>query len=155
MSKMYYRNKVLPKMQVSKEDEFWMMIKLEDFCFSVSPVIAGPCSSPLSYCSRSATCRKWMWSCVWKLLELSVSPPRITDLLLQSPSARLTAAFSLSLIRYVTSGWLNSANNPLTVLHCCLCRALLRHTSQTALTGGISQSLWATKPSESRKSGVR
>ena len=75
--------------------------------------------------------------CVWKLLQLSVSPPQITDLLLQSLQSSFSSTHcSLFLISdqsyQLRAASLNGADelskDPLTVLHCCLCRALLGHT---------------------------
>lgn len=82
--------------------------------------------------------------CVFKLLQLSVFPPQISNLLLQS----LQESFSLThhgpfLISdqpcHVRAVFLNGANqlrkDILTFLHCCLCRALLGHTLQSDPVG--------------------
>ncbi len=72
--------------------------------------------------------------CVWKLLQLSVSPPQIIALLLQSPfSSTHCLRFLISDQPYqLRAASLNGADelskDPLTVLLCCLCRALLGHT---------------------------
>ncbi len=80
--------------------------------------------------------------CVWKLLQLSVSPPQIFNLLLQSLQLFFSSThFSLFLISdqpcHLRATSLNAADqiskDPLTVLHCCLCRALLGHTEREAL----------------------
>ncbi len=79
--------------------------------------------------------------CVWKLLQLSVSPPQIFNLLLQSLQLFFSSThFSLFLISdqlcHLRAASLNGADqiskDPLTVLHCCLCRALLGHTEREA-----------------------
>ncbi len=75
--------------------------------------------------------------CVWKLLQLSISPPQIIDLLLQSLQLSFSSIHcSLFLISdqpyQLRAASLNGADelskDPLTVLHCCLCRVLLGHT---------------------------
>ncbi len=80
--------------------------------------------------------------CVWKLLQLSVSPPQIIDLLLQSLQSSFSFTHcSLFLIfdqpYQLRAASLNGADelskDPLTVLHCCLCRALLGHAVIQAL----------------------
>jgi len=78
--------------------------------------------------------------CVWKLLHLSVSLPQIIDLLLQSLQSFFSSSYcSLFLISDplcdLRAASLNGADeiskDPLTVLHRCLCRTLLGHTSQS------------------------
>jgi len=78
--------------------------------------------------------------CVWKLLQLSLSPPQIIDLLLQSLQSFFSSTHcSLFLISdplcRLRAASLNGADelseDPLAVLHCCVCRALLGHTSQS------------------------
>ncbi len=80
--------------------------------------------------------------CVWKLLQLSVSSSQIFNLLLQSLQLFFSSThFSLFLISdqpsHLRAASLNAADqlskDPLTVLHCCLCRALLGHTEREAL----------------------
>ncbi len=75
--------------------------------------------------------------CVWKLLQLSVSPPQIIDLLLQSLQSSFSSTHCLLFLisdqpYQLRAASLNGADelskDPLTVLHCCLCRALLGHT---------------------------
>ncbi len=75
--------------------------------------------------------------CVWKVLHLSVSPPQIIDLLLQSlQSSFISTHCSLFLISdqpyQLRAASLNGADelskDPLTVLHCSQCRVLLGHT---------------------------
>jgi len=76
--------------------------------------------------------------CVWKLLQLSISPPQIIDLLLQSLQSSFSSTHCLLFlisdqpyqIRAASlNGWVDElSKDPLTVLHCCLCRALLGHT---------------------------
>ncbi len=75
--------------------------------------------------------------CLWKLLQLSVSPPQIINLLLQSLHEFFSLThYSLFLISDhlcdLRVASLNGADelrkDPLTVLHCCLCRALLNTT---------------------------
>ncbi len=75
--------------------------------------------------------------CVWKLLQLSVSPPQIIDLLLQSLQSSFSSTHCLLFLisdqpYQLRAAFLNRADelskDPLTVLHCCLCRALLGHT---------------------------
>ncbi len=79
--------------------------------------------------------------CLWKLLQLSVSLPQIFNLLLQSLQLFFSSThFSLFLISdqlcHLRAASLNAAytlsKDPLTVLHCCLCRALLGHTEREA-----------------------
>ncbi len=79
--------------------------------------------------------------CVWKLLQLSVSPPQIFNLLLQSLQLFFSSTHcSLFLISdqlcHLRAASLNGADqiskDPLTVLHCCLCRALLGDTEREA-----------------------
>ncbi len=79
--------------------------------------------------------------CVWKLLQLSVSPHQIFNLLLQSLQVFFSSTHcSLFLISdqpcHLRAPSLNGADqiskDPLTVLHCCLCRALLGHTEREA-----------------------
>jgi len=94
--------------------------------------------------------------CVWKLLQLIVSPPQIINLLLQLLQLSFSSTHcSLFLISdqlcHLRAASLNGADqlskDPLTVLHCCLCRALLGHTErdtlESALTGP-SHSLFPT-----------
>ncbi len=82
--------------------------------------------------------------CMFKLLQLSVFPPQISNLLLQS----FQVSFSLThhspfLIsdqpRHVRAFFLNGANqlrkDHLAFLHCCLCRALLGHILQSDPVG--------------------
>ncbi len=75
--------------------------------------------------------------CVWKLLQLSVSPPQIIDLLLQSLQSSFSSTHCLLFLisdqpYQLRAASLNGADelskDPLIVLHCCLCRALLGHT---------------------------
>ncbi len=80
-------------------------------------------------------------SSVWKLLQLSISPLQIINLLPQL----LKESFSLTYknpflisdqLCHLRVASLNGADqiskDPLTVLHCCLCRALLGHTEREA-----------------------
>ncbi len=75
--------------------------------------------------------------CVWKLLQLSVSPPQIIDLLLQSLQSSFSSTHCSLFLIFDQPYQLRAASpngvhelskDPLTVLHCCLCRALLGHT---------------------------
>ncbi len=86
--------------------------------------------------------------CVWKLLQLSVSPPQIIDLLLQSLQSSFSSTHcSLFLISdhlcHLRSASLNGANelskDPLTVLRCCLCRALLGHIQVIQASVGLKE----------------
>ncbi len=79
---------------------------------------------------------------VWKLLQLSISPLQIINLLPQSPQESFSLTYkNLLLISdqlcHLRAASLNGADqlskDPLTVLHCCLCRALLGHTEREAL----------------------
>ncbi len=93
--------------------------------------------------------------CVWKLLQLSVSPPQIFNLLLQSLQLFFSSThFSLFLISdhlcHLRAPSLNGADqiskDLLTVLHCCLCRALLGHTEREASESvhSLSSYCWLT-----------
>ncbi len=95
------------------------------------------CSSDLCYLEEMD-----VMVCVWKLLQLSVSPPQIFNLLLQSLQLFFSSTHcSLLLISdqpcHLRAASLNGADqiskDPVTVLHCCLCRALLGHTEREAL----------------------
>ncbi len=97
------------------------------------------CSSPLWSCSSKSVLPAGT-GCdpvCWKLLQLSVSPPQIIDLLLQSLQSSFSSTHCLLFLisdqpYQLRAASLNGADelskDPLTVLHCCLCRALLGHT---------------------------
>lgn len=77
--------------------------------------------------------------CVWKLFQLSISPLQLSNLLLQSLQEVFSPThLSLLLISdqlfHLRAPSLNGADHlsedPLTVLHCCLCRALLGDTQR-------------------------
>ena len=79
---------------------------------------------------------------VWKLLQLSVSPPQLSNLLLHLLQESFSPThFSLLLISdqlfHLRAPSLSGADqlskDPLTVLHCCLCRALLGDTERGGL----------------------
>ncbi len=81
--------------------------------------------------------------CVWKLLQLSVSPPQIIDLLLQSLQSSFSSTHCLLFLisdqpYQLRAASLNGADelskDPLTVLHCCLCRALFRTHSDSGFS---------------------
>ncbi len=92
------------------------------------------CSSPLWSCSSRSMCYLQELDvilCVWKLLQLSVSPPQIIDLLLQSLQSSFISTHCLLFLISDQLYQLRAdelSKDPLTVLHCCLCRALLGHT---------------------------
>ena len=80
--------------------------------------------------------------CVWKLLQLSISPLQLSNLLLQSlqesfSPTHLSLLLSSDQLFHLRAPSLNGADHlskdPLTVLHCCLCRALLGDTQR----GGV------------------
>ncbi len=81
-----------------------------------------------------------IWLCACKLLQLSLSPPQIHDLLLQLlqsffSSTHWSSFLSSDQLCHLRAASLNGVNeireDLLTVLHCCLCRPLLGHTSQS------------------------
>ena len=101
--------------------------------------------------------------CVWKLLQLSISPLQLSNLLLQSlqesfSPTHLSLLLSSDQLFHLRAPSLNGADHlsedPVTVLHCCLCRALLGNAQRgggqethrgkwrSKLTRGVTGSVW-------------
>ncbi len=124
------KRRLFQKKMIRWESDWWLYNKTLVKCFSVS--LYDPVLLDLCYLQELDVIL-----CVWKLLQLSISPPQIIDLLLQSLQSSFSSThcflFLISDQPYqLRAASLNGADelskDPLIVLHCCLCRALLGHT---------------------------